>query len=129
MQSYYFSEQGKIISKFQDILDDLGIDKESVRIPSLFETKTIKLNKEAQPIYDCIAENIQISRRFKRKIRNSAIQIIANFIRFRAKIIHQSTFWETISHFLKIMRFLKFIISCITSINFKLNFIIVKLTK
>jgi DNA processing protein len=53
--------KARIISKFQDILDDLGIDKESVRIPSLFETKTIKLNKEAQPIYDCIAENIQIS--------------------------------------------------------------------
>lgn len=56
-----FQHKAKIINTFQDILDDLGVSKEKSSIPSLFETKVIKLNKEAQPIYDCIAENRQIS--------------------------------------------------------------------
>lgn len=53
--------KAKIINKLQDIIDDLGIDKQKVSTPSLFEAKVIKLSKEAQPIYDCIAENTPIS--------------------------------------------------------------------
>ena len=53
--------KAKIINKPQDILDELGLNEEKNNIPNLFEPKTIKLNKEVQPIYDCIAQNKQIS--------------------------------------------------------------------
>lgn len=53
--------KAKIINKLQDILDDLGIPKQKNNIPSLFEAKSIELNKEVEPIYNCIAKNKQIS--------------------------------------------------------------------
>lgn len=53
--------KARIISKYQDILDELGLNREKTNIPSLFEPEMITLNQEAQPIYDCIAKNKQIS--------------------------------------------------------------------
>ena len=53
--------KAKIISKFSDILDEIGLNETQIKTGNLFAAKEIKLNKEIQPIYDCIAKNKQIS--------------------------------------------------------------------
>lgn len=53
--------KAKIINNFNDILDELGIGQPKMKVGNLFESKVVKLNKELQPVYDCIAKNGQIS--------------------------------------------------------------------
>ena len=53
--------KAKILSKFSDILDEIGLNETQIKTGNLFAAKEIKLNKEIQPIYDCIAKNKQIS--------------------------------------------------------------------
>jgi len=60
--NYIISQnKAKILSKFSDILDEIGLNETQIKTGNLFATKEIKLNKEIQPIYDCIAKNKQIS--------------------------------------------------------------------
>lgn len=53
--------KAKILQNFEEILDELNLFRPKEKQTSLFETKEIKLNKEMQPIYDCIAIHKQIS--------------------------------------------------------------------
>ena len=53
--------KARILQNFEDILDELKLNKPTETVGKLFETKEIKLNKEIQPIYNLIAEQKQIS--------------------------------------------------------------------
>lgn len=53
--------KARILQNFEEILDELQLNSPKEKQGSLFEAKEIKLSKEFQPIYDCIASQKQIS--------------------------------------------------------------------
>ena len=53
--------KAKILSSFNDILDDLQLNESPIQNANLFNYREIKLDKDLQPIYNCIHENQPIS--------------------------------------------------------------------
>ena len=53
--------KAKILSSFNDILDDLQLNQNSSKTGNLFTYKEINISKEHRPIYNCIVENQPIS--------------------------------------------------------------------